>query len=186
MFPKLNEQTIFTHNSFTINELKFSLNPDLVKIKGSHKLNIDDQHESAREKGIKMHFILSQVFSEKDIEPVLNKMLAQGLIVSEEITELRNTIADLLNHPDLNQYYKEDCISKNEAEIITSDSELLRPDKIITKDKTAIVIDYKTGKENKKYFRQMCKYENALKSMGYEDIKKILVYIDEKRVETLA
>ena len=50
----------------------------------------------------------------------------------------------------------------------------------------AIVIYYKTGKKNaQKYHAQMQDYEYALMSLGYNSVKKILLYIQEQEVEVL-
>jgi ATP-dependent exoDNAse (exonuclease V) beta subunit len=174
------------HQAFEISKFNFNNNSSLVKIKGSHKLNLSDDTEFAREKGIKMHYILSQIYSEKDIAPILSKMLGQGLITSDEKPSLEEKINQLLTHPLLLNYFKDQVSGKNEAEIITANSEILRPDKIILEKENAIVIDYKTGKENKNYTKQMLKYEQALLGMGYKSVKKILVYIEENRVEQLA
>ncbi|MGV2480051.1 UNVERIFIED_CONTAM: hypothetical protein IGO34_24935 [Salmonella enterica subsp. enterica serovar Weltevreden] len=46
------------------------------------------------------------------------------------------------------------------------------------------MIDYKTGKKNPaKYHAQMRDYEQALLSLGYASVKKILLYIHEQDVE---
>ena len=43
-----------------------------------------------------------------------------------------------------------------------------------------IVIDYKTGKPDKKYHQQLLKYAHVLKTIGYSVSRKILVYIDNE------
>jgi ATP-dependent exoDNAse (exonuclease V) beta subunit len=183
---KFSKHKTASHLAFAIDDFNFNNNSSLVKIKGSHKLKLDDHTESAREKGIKMHYILSQIYSEKDIEPVLCRMISQGLIIPDEKPGLQEKINELLKHPLLLNYFEDNRSGKNEAEIITVNSEILRPDKIILEDDSAVVIDYKTGKENKNYISQMLKYEQALMGMGYKSVKKILVYIEENRVEQLA
>jgi hypothetical protein len=70
-----------------------------------------------------------------------------------------------------------------EAELITQNGELLRPDRVIFDSDSTLLIDYKTGKENNSvYFKQLNKYEAALISMGYKNIRKVLVYIDDLTV----
>jgi ATP-dependent exoDNAse (exonuclease V) beta subunit len=61
--------------------------------------------------------------------------------------------------------------------------DILRPDRIVISDTEACIIDYKTGKENTaKYQRQMKDYEWALEKMGYQKIKKLIVYIDDLKI----
>lgn len=171
---------------FDISQLHFNSNPHLINIKGAHKLKLKDDTETAREKGIKMHYILSEINSKKDIEPVLNKMIRQGLISGSEKPELEQKINELLENNILKNYFSDSLNHKNEAEIITDNGELLRPDKIVFDKDHAIVIDYKTGKQNTKtYSSQMNKYSVALNKMGYMKVKKILVYVEENKVEEL-
>ena len=76
---------------------------------------------------------------------------------------------------------------KNELEILTQLGTVLRPDRVVISDKNAVVIDYKTGKKNaQKYHSQMQDYEQALLSLGYASVKKILLYIHEQDVEVLS
>ena len=61
--------------------------------------------------------------------------------------------------------------------------EILRPDRIVISENEACIIDYKTGKENTpKYQQQMKDYQWALEKMGYQKIKKLLVYIDDLKI----
>ncbi|MGZ3932061.1 MAG: UvrD-helicase domain-containing protein, partial [Bacteroidia bacterium] len=171
---------------FAISELDFNADPHLIKIKGSHRLKLEDDVPDAREKGIKMHSILSEVNSAEDLLPVLDKMIKKGLIKSTELDELSTKISAILSNPLLKPYFSGTLKSKNESEIITDTGELLRPDKIVFDDSAMVVIDYKTGKQDtRRYLEQMNKYEAALLKMGYSSVKKILVYIDENVVEAI-
>ncbi len=171
---------------FDIPELHFNSNPNLINIKGAHKLKLNNDSETTREKGIKMHYILSEINSEKDIEPVLIKMTKLGLINSDEKKDLAFTITGLIHNSTLKKYFTGELTVKNEVEIITGEGEILRPDKIVLQDKAATIIDYKTGKQNTKaYLPQMNKYYQALVSMGFSTVKNILVYIEENVVEEL-
>ena len=81
---------------------------------------------------------------------------------------------------------KEDLDIKNELEILTVMGNVLRPDRVIANGNTATVIDYKTGKkQSQKYHLQMQDYELALKELGFQSIKKIILYIADKDVEEL-
>jgi RecB family exonuclease len=47
------------------------------------------------------------------------------------------------------------------------------------KDGVAIVVDYKTGKAEPKYARQLELYGLLLEEMGYTEVEKYILYIDE-------
>jgi ATP-dependent exoDNAse (exonuclease V) beta subunit len=177
--------------NFDISELNFNSNSGLIKIKGSHKLKLKDDPDSYRDEaalanGIKMHYILSGINSVSEINSVLETMLIQGIITESEKPELNEKINTILSNKLIKKYFSDSVISKNEAEMITDSGELLRPDKIVFEKDHAVVIDYKTGKPNtKKYSSQMSKYAMALQNMGHPVVKKILVYIDENKVEEI-
>lgn len=183
---QLNETPAEIRN-FDISDLNFNSNTGLIKIKGSHKLKLEEdslREETALEKGIKMHYILSEINSSKEITSVLETMLKQGIITESEKPELEEKIEMILSNQLITNYFSDQVNSKNEAEMITENGELLRPDKIVFEKDHAVVIDYKTGKSNtKKYAAQMSKYAIALQNMGHPNVKKILVYIDENVVE---
>lgn len=181
----LNENSSVVQN-FDISALHFNSNKELIKIKGSHKLKLQDTTETALEKGIKMHYILSEINSSAEIPGVLEKMLKQGIISEDEKPELELKIKEILEHELIGTYFSDNVKSKNEAEMITETGEILRPDKIVFEKDQAIVIDYKTGKPNsKKYASQMSNYAMALQKMGHAKVKKLIVYVDENKVEEI-
>ncbi|MBK7669543.1 MAG: PD-(D/E)XK nuclease family protein [Sphingobacteriaceae bacterium] len=180
---QLTENKTDTTN-FDISNLHFNTNAGLIKIKGSHKLKLQDHTEAALENGIKMHYILSGINSIAEVASVLESMLKQGIIVESEKPELEQKIKEILKNKFIENYFSGTLKSKNEAEMITDTGDLLRPDKIVFDKDCAVVIDYKTGKPNsKKYALQMSQYAMALQKMGHAQVKKLLVYVDENLVE---
>ncbi len=142
----------------------------------------DTAREDAISKGNRIHFILSLIETEKDINPILSLLLQKGDIVSGESDTLKAKLKSVLQHPDISMYYEEGNIVKNERDIITKAGEALRPDRIVLKGNHATIIDYKTGKRNPKYKEQLYNYADAITDMGYLVEKKIIVYINEEIV----
>lgn len=166
--------------------INFNSDNHLIKIKGSHKLKVSDSLNKALEKGIKTHYVLSEINSINDVDLVLMSMEKSGILLAEEKAEFRQKIFLILDNRLIKEYFLESVVSKNEAEILTENGEILRPDKIILNSNSAIVIDYKTGQaDSKKYTKQMNKYSEALFAMGYTVVKKFLVYIDLNLVEEI-
>ncbi len=77
------------------------------------------------------------------------------------------------------KYFTKNVVIKNESEIITDDGEILRPDRIVFDGDKATIIDYKTGKENETYGKQLNYYANAIEKMGFEVENKIIAYINK-------
>ncbi|WP_209401367.1 exodeoxyribonuclease V subunit beta [Pseudozobellia sp. WGM2] len=139
----------------------------------------DSAREEAILQGNRMHHILGLIETEDDIDAALEKSINQGIITQSELSAFEKSLNKVLKHPDLNDYYLAGNIIKNEKDIITQTGELLRPDRVVLNDKSAVLIDYKTGKRNPKYKEQLYRYSDTLESMGFIVEKRIIVYIND-------
>ncbi|WP_291868239.1 UvrD-helicase domain-containing protein [Maribacter sp.] len=139
----------------------------------------DTDREQAINKGNILHNILSHISTEKNIDYALSKALSSGEINIKDVSILKTKIKNIINHPDLHIYYKDNVTIYNEKDIITSKGEILRPDRIVILNKEATIIDYKTGKRDPRYYEQLFSYADALTNMGYFVQNKIIVYIND-------
>jgi ATP-dependent exoDNAse (exonuclease V) beta subunit len=170
-----------------IEQLQFSNNEHLVKIKGASTYNSNEEITKAREYGILVHYILSQIKTIEDVDSVVLNSVLSGDVTEVEAKTMKADIKQILSIKSISSYFEKGVIVKNELEIMTSLGTTLRPDRVVITDNNAIVIDYKTGKRNaQKYHSQMQDYEQALLSLGYTSVKKILLYIHEQEVEVLS
>jgi len=110
-----------------------------------------------------------------------------GDVTDIEAEKMKVDIKQILSIKSISSYFENGVEVKNELEILTKLGTVLRPDRVVITNNNAIVIDYKTGKKNaQKYHSQMQDYEQALLSLGYSSVKKILLYIHEQEVEMLS
>ncbi len=126
-----------------------------------------------------IHEILSKIYTCNDLEEVLNSYLFEGTINQVELEDISKIITKIIEHPKLTMYYQQNNQVNNERPIITTNKEIVIPDRIIFNEKEVVIIDYKTGKPEKKHEQQISYYAQVLKNMGFTIVKKILVYIDE-------
>ena len=172
-------------NKFELNPLTFAESSNVVQLKASY-LNNSLDVEEAKQQGLMMHWVLSKIKSKDDLDAAIELAIFEGILQRSGSIELKSKLVQLLKHEELSAYYNLGTNCKLEAELITENGELLRPDRIIFDNEQTILIDYKTGKENNaKYFKQLLKYEIALLQMGYKNVKKLLVYVDELNVIAL-
>ena len=127
--------------------------------------------------GETIHEVLSQIKYAEDIESVLQNSVRNGLISSEKALILKDVFEKLLKDEKRKDWYSAEWKVYNETDIILPGGELLRPDRVITKENESIIIDYKTGRENHLYEKQLIRYADALLNMGLKNIKKFLLYI---------
>jgi ATP-dependent exoDNAse (exonuclease V) beta subunit len=157
-----------------------------IKIKNSSSFKSSEEATKAREYGILVHYILSQINSKDDIDSVVEKSILSGEITQLEAELIKKDLKNILINNKISKYFEPNLIVKNEFEILTETGEILRPDRVVIIDNVAIVIDYKTGMKNaSKYHSQMQDYKNALLKLGYTLVIKIILYIHEKEVEIL-
>jgi ATP-dependent exoDNAse (exonuclease V) beta subunit len=168
--------------SFDLQPLVFNSPEDSIRIKGSYKLD-SQEAENARRQGILIHWLLSQIKDAGDIEEALDKSILSGAIRKEEKEDLKQNLTSLCEHESLKGFFEKNANVKIEAELITAQGEILRPDRILFTEEVTYLLDYKTGNENNTvYFKQLQRYEKALEDMGHKTIKKLLVYVDDIRV----
>ncbi len=139
----------------------------------------DTDREDAIIKGNLVHYIMSLIETEDDIENALAAVLRNGDIAEEEIEVLQSKIIQIITHPKLQSFYSHGNTIKNEKDIITKNGSIIRPDRVVIKDDKASIIDYKTGKADSRYKEQVYDYADALEEMGYTIEHKIIIYINE-------
>ena len=148
-----------------------------IKIASRESLMWGTQQQDAIEYGNILHEILSLIKSKNDIENALNRAIENGLIVSSQKQIFEKTILEIVNHPNLKDFFDADGKVLNEQAIIQKNGNTIIPDKMVILDKNVALLDYKTGTHQPKYKTQLENYQNAIEKMGYKVTKKTLVYI---------
>ncbi|MGS2725807.1 UvrD-helicase domain-containing protein [Psychroserpens sp. BH13MA-6] len=140
----------------------------------------DTAQEKAIERGNLVHEIMSHIHTEQDVEFALTHFIDAGIISEDASKELKIVINNIIKHQDLMAYFDQELTIFNERDIISKNGKLLRPDRIVINPKQqATIIDYKTGQQEAKHKEQLFDYQHVLEEMGYDVIKKILIYINE-------
>jgi ATP-dependent exoDNAse (exonuclease V) beta subunit len=181
-FGQLKSMTI-TEQENTPLSLPFISTP-----KENHNLSIitkagllwDTKQADAIERGNLVHYLLSKIKFESDVEFALNDLLNSGEISKLNADVLRKLVIQIIKHPKLNIYFKDSYKVYNERDIITSYGQLIRPDRLnINSKNEAIIIDYKTGVIKGSHKIQLMDYETILEQMNLKVIHKLLVYIND-------
>jgi ATP-dependent exoDNAse (exonuclease V) beta subunit len=160
-----------------VNEI---FNPRKIKIAQREALMWGTNQIKAIEFGNVMHEILSFVKTASDVDLAITKAIENGLITASQKQEVLEMISEIVKHPELKVFFEDDKKVFNEQNIIKKGMVTIKPDRVSIKDKSAYLLDYKTGAHQVKYERQLEEYEKALEEMGFSVEKKTLVYIGEK------
>lgn len=129
--------------------------------------------------GNKLHEIMAEIYSFRDVEFSLDNALNKGVISREEYPVLQKQIEQIVSSPELKDYFQEGLNIYNERSMIGDHGELLIPDRLVFDHQKVVIIDYKTGKKDIKYLDQLDGYAYVLKQMGFQVEKKILIYTGE-------
>ena len=129
-----------------------------------------------------VHQVLAEINSIDEVDDSISKIVFKGLIGENEKKLLEKEIKEVLAIPEIKKYFDKEYVSLSEREFILPGGEILRPDRVVFKDKEATVIDFKTGKREKKHEEQVQKYADILRTMNYSPVKASLVYLRERMV----
>lgn len=142
--------------------------------------SFDKDFDDAREYGTIIHEILAKIYTKKDIKKTINHFVNEGIIPLEKSDEVFVLISKIVHHNELTDYFKEELTILNEREILNDDRLLLIPDRLVIHKNKVTIIDYKTGKKEKKHQVQINNYAEVLEKMNYTISKKIVVYISNE------
>ena len=134
--------------------------------------------EQNREWGNMVHMVMSGITADSSPDKLLDEVFSEGLISSAQKNDLADLIHTLLDNPEISRFFKSEGEILNEAEIITPDGHLYRPDRVLLNQGKATVIDFKTGSYNENHRTQVLKYVELLTEMNYLIEGAYLVYLN--------
>lgn len=140
------------------------------------------KYAQLKNRGILLHKALALVKYPSDAESAYQQLKTEGLITEENEDEFISELLDILKNSEIKHWFSRDYEIKTESEVILPDGKIYKPDRVLLKDKKAIVIDYKTGKQRKEHKTQIAQYAEVLSEMGYEEIEKYLFYVPGREV----
>ena len=196
--PSENEKKIDSGNKLTRKPEKLpvnmeSMHPDIEFrqsnrsadfIKGLSEEESDDRFINH---GQLLHTLFSAIETKDDIEPAIHHLIFEGIIGSKEAEEqIRSLTVKAFSLPEVQEWYSGEWRLFNECAIIYKDKGVLqtrRPDRVMMKNEQVVVVDFKFGKANKKYNKQVKGYMQLLSRMGYKNITGYLWYVEEEIIE---
>ena len=152
---------------------------------------VDEEESDNRfiNRGRLLHTLFSAIETEEDIDNAIDQLVFEGIIGKPETEK---SIRELTHHafslPQVQDWYSGSWHLFNECDIIWQERGELRtrrPDRVMVRGNEIVVIDFKFGKQNKKYNKQVQGYMQLLTRMGYlkENIEGYLWYVEEDLIE---
>lgn len=140
----------------------------------------------AIEKGNCIHDALAVIKDSSDIEPQISKLYKTGKLNDSYLSceDMKSEIARLIALPDVRDWFKPGLKVLNEKTILSKTvlrggriKEQHRPDRIIIDNDRVIVIDYKTGEQQRHHYTQVREYMRFLSQMGFKNVEGYIWYI---------
>lgn len=133
---------------------------------------------SARIRGNVLHDILSAVVTEADVPSAVRAAVDSGDLPGraekETVELLESRIASVRDRG----WFSPSARVIRESAILDREGREWRPDRVVVHpDGSVSVIDYKSGEPDPKYFRQVERYVNLYRAMGYGNVRGYLWYL---------
>lgn len=152
---------------------------------------VDEAESSQRfiNRGRLLHTLFSAIETEEDIDDAINRLVFEGVIGRTETEkEIRELTHRAFSQPQIKDWYSGTWQLFNECDIIWQENGELRnrrPDRVMMRNGTIVVVDFKFGKPSKKYNKQVQGYIELLVRMGYDAnaISGYLWYVEEEIIE---
>ena len=150
---------------------------------------IDEEESEDRfiNRGRLLHTLFSAIETEEDINTAIDRLIFEGVIGSREMEEeVRKLTQKAFALPEIQDWYSGRWQLFNECAIIYKEDGVLqtrRPDRVMMRNGQVVVVDFKFGKPNKKYNKQVQGYMQLLTRMGYTNITGYLWYVDEELIQ---
>lgn len=132
--------------------------------------------------GIHMHAVLSRIQYTDEIPETLKAIVQEGLITEDEQAALSEQLNELLTNTVIKDWFSKTWTVKTEVPIILPDGDENRIDRLMIKDKKAIVVDFKTGAHSKNDIAQVKAYVNILHQMNFTEVEGYILYLKDREV----
>jgi ATP-dependent exoDNAse (exonuclease V) beta subunit len=142
----------------------------------------EEEQSEALSRGRKLHKLFEGISSMKEIRQRLVEGCEEGWIEEQEQAELIQDAENLFQHTEIAKLLEAEGELLTEREILLPTGELLRPDRVVIKDNSTLVIDFKTGEKYSKNEQQLLQYQKVLQGMGYPAVKGYLLYLDKAEI----
>ena len=138
----------------------------LAGAKSSHRLN-----------GIVLHDVLSAVRAPQDLRAALDGAVSAGRIEREDAEKDYVMLSERLASAASRGWFPANARVISETDVIDRDGSLYRPDRVVFTDSGVIVVDYKFGSHRAAYEKQVARYVQLYREMGYASVRGFLWYV---------
>lgn len=139
---------------------------------------------SPRRNGLVLHDILSSVDGPEDLRAAVDAAVMDGRLTSDEGMSDYELLKSRIDSAVSRGWFASgSCRVVNEVTVFDTDGTEHRPDRVLAFPDRTLVIDYKFGEHRNAYKKQVARYVDLYKRMGYPSVSGVLWYVPEDSVE---
>ncbi|MBK5279633.1 MAG: hypothetical protein JJE09_12295, partial [Bacteroidia bacterium] len=127
--------------------------------------------------GIHLHTVLSRIKYADELEGIIRQMVFDGLITGEEKAIIENLIAGLFDNKMIASWFEREWDVRTEVPILIPGGGDSRMDRLMLKQRKAVVVDFKTGEPKREDQKQVIGYLEVLHKMDFRHAEGYLLYI---------
>lgn len=173
--------------SYYDSRIEFRQSRELARFLSTDKKEQQQQEYIAY--GELMHLVLSEVERREDLETALrNTLELRGLIAtSKQYDKIKGILERALANSKAESWFNGTYKLFNERSILVAGREesSRRPDRVMIKGDTAIVVDYKFAHEDNEHSKQVKDYMELLREIGYRNVSGYLWYVYKNEIKQL-
>ncbi|WP_400190622.1 UvrD-helicase domain-containing protein [Hymenobacter sp. B81] len=148
------------------------------------------EQQQQREWSRKLHFALRRVISQRDVERVAGQLTAEGLVSRREQPELLQRLRQLVQHPQLEAYFRPGVIAETEREILVGGAprEDYKPDRVVFEPAVGLgpgrvtLLDFRVPPPEPRHRQLLAQYGQLFKRLGYAEVRGLLYYFETEEV----
>ncbi|MBN8577483.1 MAG: UvrD-helicase domain-containing protein [Cytophagales bacterium] len=127
--------------------------------------------------GIHLHTIFSRIRYRDELDETFNELQHNGIMNEQEKPIIRGLVDELFANSTIAAWFDKSWVVRTEVPVLLPGGEESRIDRLMIKDKQAVVVDFKTGLATKSDLQQVNGYLDTLRKMNFEEVSGYLLYI---------
>jgi ATP-dependent helicase/nuclease subunit A len=137
----------------------------------------DETKDARISHGIHIHGVLSRIRYASEIPDALLAMEHEGFITMDERASLETRLNELMTNEKIKSWFLAGWEVKTEVPILLPDGSENRIDRLLIRERSAVVIDFKTGERSSSDKQQVLDYIDVLRKMNFVDVEGYLLYV---------
>lgn len=129
--------------------------------------------------------MLSMIHTHDDVDKVMANMFNEGLLTREEKEEYLERLNWLLSRPGISPYFSKGLQVRSGSDILVPNGESYKPERVIISPDRITVMDFITRGKGDRHKKNLDRFAGLLREMGFTNVEKRLIRLEEETVEIL-